>query len=627
MEVRKIFHFLLIAGMIFLFSCKGDIHETPPNIVWITSEDNSVHYMDLYWNGGAATPHITALAEHGIIFRNAYSNAPVCSVARSTIISGCYAPRIGAQYHRKQKTVPMPDGLKMFPAYLREAGYYTTNNAKEDYNIIKGSDVWDESSGKAHWKNRGEGQPFFHVYNIGTTHESRLHFTREEMERYMPKNPVDTSLILPEHPKTDLFAYTNAFYRDKIMEMDQQLGEVVKELEEEGLMESTFIFYYGDHGGVLPGSKGYLYETGLHVPMVVHIPENYKHLVDFKPGSEVQGFVSFTDLAPTVLRLAGMEIPGGMDGKPFLGKGIKAGAVNERDEAIGYADRFDEKYDMVRSLRKGRYKYIRSYQPFNFDGLWNNYRYIQLAYREWLEQYNIGQLNELQSRFFMTREPEMLFDMETDPYETQDLSGLPEYSSLLLELRSRLRLQLQKMPDLSFYPEDYLIENAMDDPVSFGQQHKKDIINYMDIADLALQPLKEIKEELLGALGSADPWKRYWALIVCSAFQAGDENLVDAARQVAANDPELLNRVRAAEYLGIVGAKDPAPVMTRALYTSQSGTEGLLVLNSIILMIDGPQHYEFSIQPEKMKMEVRENSEVKRRIKYLTGIEQAQNTN
>ena len=217
--------------------------------------------------------------------------------------------------------------------------------------------------------------------NIMTTHESRLHFTEEEMQNTTVQTDAASFEIFPNHPETELFEYTNAFYRDKIMEMDRQAGEVIAELKAEGLLDRTFIFYYGDHGGVLPGSKGYIYETGLHVPMVMHIPENYKHLADFKPGSDVEGFVSFIDLAPTVLNLAGVEIPEGIDGKPFLGKGVKAEEVNSRDETFGYADRFDEKYDMVRSLRKGDYKYIRSYQPFNYDGLMNNYRYIQLAYQ------------------------------------------------------------------------------------------------------------------------------------------------------------------------------------------------------------------------------------------------------
>ena len=134
-----------------------------PNIVWLTSEDNSKHYMSLFDEHGVKTPNIESLAEHGVTFTRAFSNAPVCSAARSTLISGCYGPRIASHYHRKSQMVPMPENIEMYPAYLKKAGYYTTNNNKEDYNIFKGENIWDESSKKASWRNRTEGQPFFHI--------------------------------------------------------------------------------------------------------------------------------------------------------------------------------------------------------------------------------------------------------------------------------------------------------------------------------------------------------------------------------------------------------------------------------------------------------------------------------
>jgi len=292
--------------------------EIPPNIVWITSEDNSIHYMNMFYPGGAETPAIQSLADHGIQFTRAFSNAPVCSAARSTLISGVYGPRMASHYHRNMAKVNMPGDLRMFPAYLRQAGYYTSNNNKEDYNILKSEGTWDESSAQASYRNRRESQPFFHVYNIAATHESRLHFSREEMESTPTRFPADSVVIQPNHPQTELFAYTNAYYRDKIMEMDSQVGEFVNQLKEDGLLESTFIFYFGDHGGVLPGSKGYLYETGLHVPLVVYVPKKYRHLVDKDYGEKSTGFVSFVDFGATVLNLAGVDVPEGMDGVPFL---------------------------------------------------------------------------------------------------------------------------------------------------------------------------------------------------------------------------------------------------------------------------------------------------------------------
>ncbi|MCM4150878.1 DUF229 domain-containing protein [Arenibacter sp. N53] len=606
---------------ITIISCQTkQKEELPPNIVWITSEDNSKHYQKLFDDNGIPTPNIESLAKEGLIFNRAFSNAPVCSVARSAIISGCYGPRIGAQFHRKMAVVPMPDSLKMFPAYLRRAGYYTTNNSKEDYNIIKSDDVWDESSKKASWKNRSEKQPFFHVFNIGVSHESSMHFTAQDMESNPTETDINSFKIQPNHPNTQLFKYTNALYRDKIREMDRQVGEIIKELKEEGRLDDTFIFYFGDHGGVLPGSKGYLYETGLHVPMVVHVPKNYRHLVRDKIGSTINGFVSFIDLAPTVLNLAGIDIPKEIDGTAFLGKDIEIEELNSRDETYSYADRFDEKYDVVRAVRKGKYKYIRSYQPFNYDGLMNNYRYKQLAYQEWQTLYHDGKLNEVQSVFFEKRAPEMLFDIDADPYETKNLADDPAYSSTLINMREKLASWVKGMPDLSFYPEHFLIEKAFENPVEFGKIHSNEIQKYIEIADLNLQHFDDAKNSLTTALKSSDPRERYWAIIACSTFGQQANGMESHIREMASQDTELINRVRAAEFLGIVKKLDPSAIMTNSLYESEKPSEALLILNSIVLMNSGNYNYKFDIKLDKLAKTVAEDSEVQLRLKYLNII-------
>ncbi len=596
-----------------------------PNIVWITSEDNSKHYMSLFDEHGVETPNIAALAKEGLLYTHAFSNAPVCSVARSTIITGCYAPRIGAQFHRKIKKVPMPNDLKMFPEYLREAGYYTTNNSKEDYNLEKSPDVWDESSNKASWKNRAPDQPFFHMVNIGVTHESSLHFDRNEMNTKGTHTPVREVYVQPNHPNTALFRYTNATYRDRIQQMDQRLGEIVSELEGDGQMDNTIIFYFGDHGGVLPGSKGYLYETGLHVPMVVYVPPKYRKILGVEAGTEATGFVSFIDLGPTALALAGVDVPTEMDGKPFLGSQVDRQEVVKRDETYSYADRFDEKYDMVRAVRKGKYKYIRSFQPYNVDGLMNNYRYKQLAYQEWDSLYRAGTLNKAQSRFFEMRPPEMLFDVEVDPYETNNLTGDPEYHDKLVELRNKLNHWLAGMPDLSFYPEYVLINEAFDNPVKFGQNHKKDIQTYLNTANLCLQDFSKAKDHLKDALKSEDPWQRYWALIACVSMNETSGLLDSQIAQLMDSDPVPLNRVQAALYWALKKEEDPSSVMTQALYDATYPAEGLRILNTIVLMQDwasyimpaGAHPVHFDLRLEQINPTVREEPEVQRRLEYL----------
>ena len=608
---------LFFTLLVFMSCNSGNTELGPPNIVWITSEDNSKHYMKMFDDNGVETPEIQTLADHGVIFTHAFSNTPVCSAARSTLISGCYGPRVASHYHRKMKKVPMPGELEMFPAYLRKAGYYTTNNRKEDYNFFKADNVWDESSNKASWRNRKEGQPFFHVRNFTTTHESRLHFTEKKMNKFTPKTDLESFAVQPNHPQTELFKYTNAVYRDSIQLMDQKVGGVIDELEKDGLLENTFIFYYGDHGGVLPGSKGYLYETGLHVPLVVYIPPKYKHLVDAEIGSKNNGFVSFADFGATVLNLAGVEIPEEMDGKPFLGKDIKAEEVERRDETYSYADRHDEKYDMVRAVRKGKFKYIRNYQPFNFDGLMNNYRYKQLAYQEWLELFEKNELNEIQAQFFNSREPEQLFDVEADPYETKNLAHDPAYKEALEMTREKLIDWEKQLPDLSFYPEFYLIKNAFDNPAQFGQEHKIQIENYIDIANLSLLEFDKAKSRIEESLKSDDPWSRYWGLITCSSFGKKAMELLPEIKQIASNDPENINSVRAAEFLGITRIVNPAEIMINALYSSANGAESALILNSIVLMRDGEFKYPFDIKYEKIQQKVREHASVKRRLDYL----------
>lgn len=619
-----IFYYLSIVFCI-LSSCndlKQASQEDRPNIVWLVSEDNSKHYLRLYEEGGAPMPHIEALAKEGIVFENAFSNAPVCSVARSTIISGCYASRIGAQYHRKMQQVPMPDGLKMFPQYLREAGYYTTNNAKEDYNLIKPGKVWDESSKTATYKKRNAGQPFFHVQNYGGTHEGQLHFSKENMQSTNLVTAVEEVPLFPYHPDTPIFGFTNAYYRDLHQKVDAQMGDFIEELKKDGLMDDTIIFYYGDHGGALPRSKGYVYESGLNVPMVVYIPEKWRHLFPMKGGSRTTAFVQFIDLAPTILHLAGLPVPQQMDGKPFLGKEMTTKSLTQRDSTFAYADRFDEKYDLVRSFRKGKYKYIRNYQPFNIDGLFNFYRYKMLAYKEWEDLFKAGMLNEIQRQFFQPRAPEALYDIEKDPHEIHNLAKEPAYESIVQDLRLKLQKQVKEMPDLSFYPEAFFLENGLANPVRFGQEHKDKIAELVDIADLSLMSYQEAREGIENALKSNNAFKRYWALITCSAF--GKEAIADfsaRARAMAMQDNEPLVRMRGVEFLALNDHKVPSNLILEIVKSSKSETETNLILNSVALLKMVRPDFKINLPKELFDPAwIAEKGDlVNRRITYING--------
>jgi len=612
--------FLLAALYVVIMSALRGAEERP-NIVWIVTEDNSKHQLRLYEPAGAPMPNIERLAATGIVFNHAFSHAPVCSVSRSTIITGAYGPRIGSQFHRRAELAPMPDGLRMFPFYLREAGYYTTNNAKTDYNL-KDSGMWDESSNQATWRNRKSGQPFFHVQNFETTHESRLQFPATDVTSKKNETPSEGVKLFPYHPDTPLMRYTYAREQDQHRIVDRQIGEFLEKLKADGLMDSTIIFYYGDHGGVLPRSKGFIYESGLHVPLVVHLPEKWRTLAPFAPGSRVDGFVSFIDLAPTVLALAGVKPPDAMDGRAFLGAGVTAADVNGRDETYSYADRFDEKYDLVRAVRKGKFKYIRSYQPFNPDALQNNYRYQQPAYVEWRELYRAGKLNAVQRQFFERRAPEALFDVEQDPHETVNLASDPAYASTLAMLRGRLAAWVKGMPDLSFYPENVLLKEAYSNPVAFGAAHRAEIARLVEIADLSLVPFAQARARLEIALASGSPWDRYWALIACSSHGRAAEALGAVAQKLAADDSERLVRVRAAEFLGLIGAPEPQAVITEALRAAADPVEANLILNTVVLLRDGRPAYAFTIEPGWFPAAWRSDPkyELNRRLEYLTGV-------
>lgn len=588
-----------------------------PNIVWIVSEDNSKHYLKLFDENGAEAPHIEALAAEGITFTRAFSNAPVCSVARTTLATGCYAPRLGTQFHRRASPATLPAGLKAFSELLREAGYYTSNRSKEDYNFVKSRGTWDDSSKNGDWRNRPDpAMPFFHMQSHAESHEGSLHFDASLTETEKTTHDPAAVKLPPYFPDTPLFRYTMARYLDRMQAIDGIVGQTVAKLKADGLLEDTFVFYFGDHGGVLPRSKGYLYETGLHVPLVVRIPEKWKHLVDLERGSRMDGFVSFIDFAPTVLTLAGVAVPAEMDGRAFLGKGVTAAEVAARDTTIGYADRFDEKYELVRSLRVGDWKYIRSYQPHYADGIQNNYRYQMAAYREWRDLYDEGKLGSDQRQFFEAKAPERLYDLSTDPHELKNLATEAAHRAKLREMRETLQERLKALPDLGFISENFLVREAMDDPAAYGRARAAEIATLIDTADLMLQPFAESEVALRKALVSDNEKVRYWAAAVCAAYGHDAEELVDLVRELL-DDPDTMVRVRAIEYLGMVGELDPRAPLVTIVNESSEPVAKLISLQSAAFFHERPTlAFPFSagsfnpIDPKE---------EGERRIRYFDG--------
>ena len=578
--------------------------------------------MDLYTKGGAKMPTISSLASEGVVFDNAFSNAPVCSVARSTLITGVYAPRIGTQYHRRMSKVKLPDNVKPLPVYLKDAGYYTTNNAKEDYNFIKEGEIWDESSGKASYKNRNEGQPFFHVQNFHNTHEGQLHFDNEHLESALKNNNLDSIKPFPYHPDTPTFRYTQSLLHNHHKDVDKEIAKIIDDLEKEGLIDDTIIFYYGDHGGVLPRSKGYIYESGLNVPMVVRVPKKFKNLSPFKSGSRTSSFVEFVDLVPTVLSIAGIAIPNSVDGKPFLGKSLKKRKLEKQNITFGYADRFDEKYDLVRSVRKGKFKYMRNYQPFNVDGLYNFYRYKMLAYKEWYNLYQDGKLNTVQSQFFEARLPEALYNIDEDPHETNNLANDKNYNETLMELRNELNNHLVSINDLSFLPEPHLLKNGLQDVVGYSEKNKDLIKRLIETSNLSLYDYNEVSSKLKEALNDDNPWVRYWGVIINSIFGNKALENTEKINFIFENDPENLVRMRAAEFMLLNNLKISKSEINSLLKSSNYEAEANLMLNTLANIKTKNSDYILELSkevfPENWLPPIRnENALVNRRLNYL----------
>ena len=576
--------------------------EKKPNFVWFMEEDVSKHYLSLYnQNGqGAATPNVEKLAQEGLLFNHAFSNAPVSSAARSTLFTGCYAPRTGMSWHRKLQVVPMPAGLELFPAYLRKAGYYTSNSSKTDYNCVLQEGVWDSVKGNLdEWRNRPQkNMPFFFVRTNAVSHESCLHFPLSAVKTKPTDYKPEDVVLPPIHPDTELFRYTYATFYDRINKTDVELGKLMQMLSDDNLLDDTFIFYFGDNGGSLPGSKGYTGELGLHVPLVVYIPKNWRDKLQLPVGKSVDGFVSFLDFAPTLLHLAGIDIPEQIDGTPFLGEDISLAKLNQRDKTYGYGDRFDELYAFTRTVRMGKYKYSRNFVPYQPKGFYAFYRYKMEAFKEWKDLYEKGELSAAQRAFFDPQAPEELYDVENDPYEIHNLAKDIRYEQTLKELRCELKKNMLSLNDLGLFPEAVWLKEGIDNPVAFGTGNKKRLERYSDILDLELNGFDDAKSKLQKALRSDDPVANYWALTVCVYFGEQSKPLKKEVTTLL-NNPLSIVKSRALLALSRMEKTSSERQMLDILYSAKTEAEMLQILGDIVYMKDY-LHLDFWIDKNQL---------------------------
>lgn len=480
-----------------------------PNILWVTFEDTSSYEFGCYGNKDVHTPNADSLAAQGIQFMNAWSVAPQSSPARSSLITGCYAPTYGMDVHPVSYDTPADI---FFPQRLREAGYYCTNNSKTHYNSTNNNKAcWDECTKTASYNSpkRGKDQPFFAVFNTVTSHMGRIRTFHTDGRRDYTKEGIYTELLtLPSYvPDLPEVRSDYAGHLEAVQDVDTWLGFFLKDLKDKGLDDNTIIFFFSDHGGCVPRGKGYLYESGLKVPLIAYFPEKWKHLANGKSGKD-NNLVNFTDLGPTVLSLAGVKPTKNMQGKAIFGE---YASKEERKVQFAFAANQLHHFMPVRAVTDGHIKYMRSYIPYRQFALRNYYQWGMPSNKAW-DKLVLGNHNTNPdwALTFDAHPAEMLFDLDKDPGELHDLSSSPEYAEVLAKMRNELSNHIRNTHDLGFFLPTSRTGHVLYDVVrkeKYPMEELYKLVEAAGIGDVASLPLFE------KAIASSHRDMRFWGAV------------------------------------------------------------------------------------------------------------------
>ena len=542
---------------------------TRPNIVWVVCHDIHAELLGTYGNQLAKTPVIDKLATDGIRFDNCFSVAPVCSPSRFALVTGMYPDSCGPA-DQMRGIAHVPDEFKPLPVVMREAGYYCTNNVFTDYNCDLDPDkIWDECTITAHWRNRPAGKPFFCVYNYLITHESRIiHFDGD-----LNTDPA-TVPVPPYLPDIPEIRNTIAQNIEVVNRQDQALKTLLDQLEADGLDENTVVMFMADHGGVIPRSKRYCYDEGLHVPFIMRIPEALAHLRGrLEPGKSSQRLVSSVDMAPTTLAIAGIGIPDHMVGKPIVGTDAQ-----ERSFAFSMRNRMDERYDMVRTVRDEQFRYIRNYSPHRIYGLHNAYEWQMVGYQAWERQHLNGTLTQAQDRFWQPKPFEELYDLKNDPHQLINLASNPDYEDRLDCLSKALDEHMMDVMDNGLIPEGTKAEG-------YWPSRKKDaypIQEVMTVARTGIERNPDNMPILMKALESDNEIVRFWAAqgILMLGFVPAD--IKETVKQRMKTDDCAHVRCVLAEAIGGTSdAPEAVEILANILLDEPSKRAKLLALESL----------------------------------------------
>ena len=527
-----------------------------PNIVWINCEDLDAT-LACYGDPFAITPNLDALAEDAVLFRNAFANAPICAPARNCLITGMYPTSLGGQHLRCEIT--LPEFVKPFPVYLRDSGYFVSNYTKTDYNFSPDGiyDYWKRDF--APWRQRKGDEPFFSFIVLGTTHEGPGNH-RDRYEQAVASLPPsklhdpDKIAVPPYFPDSPKMRELWARYHDLVSAMDEQVGEIIGNLKADGLWEDTIVWFFSDHGHGLPRHKRWLMDSGLRVPLLVRVPEKFRHLAgDLVPGSESGELVSFLDFAPTVLAQGGVEVPAHMQGRVFLGDDAEPAPAH----VYGARDRADDMFELSRSVHDGRFIYIRHFMP--------HLPYIQggrimgdqkESMAELRRARDAGELDANSALIWADRKPvEELYDLSEDPYEIRNLANDPRHASRLATMRTAMKAWVLGHRDTGFLHEaEYQLraKNAgrtiREMSLDPGQY---DIAAVYDAADRATRSADT--GELVSMLQSSDSGVRYWGATGFLARNIRPEEAAFVVLENASHDPSPSVAIAAAQVLVLNG--------------------------------------------------------------------------
>lgn len=432
-----------------------------PNILWISCEDISPN-LGCYADRHAITPNLDRMASQGVRYDRAFTNAGVCAVVRSSLITGMYPPSIGSQ-HMRSRIIP-PANVKAFPELLRAAGYFTSNRSKTDYQFESTASIWDRQGPKHNdWRERADkDQPFFSIVNFTVSHESQVRHSEKRHAEVIKTigtsnqhDPIECADTMPDFmPNTPAARKNWAWYHDNITLMDQMVGEVLDRLEEDGLADNTLIFFWGDHGMGLPRGKRWIYDTGTLVPLLAKWPDK------LPVESARKDLVTLMDLVPTTLAVAGIDVPDYMHGRVLFNADQPDDVSKEPPYLFFHRDRMDEVYELQRAARDRRWKYIRNFEPEKTYSQRLDYMDEMPMMQDWRRLHAEGKLTGGQANWFAATKPiEELYDTEKDPWELTNLADGPQYAERLARMRAATENWQVEIGDTGLIPEAVMMES------------------------------------------------------------------------------------------------------------------------------------------------------------------------